>query len=92
MRLLTSSGGVVQPRAVAAVQALISDEVAAGFYDPPADPARSRTRSCASRRRSSTTTPRSGSAAITSALREVQAALLGVGRPRRVRAARAQTT
>ncbi len=39
MRLLTSSAGVVQPRAVACVQALIDAEVAAGRYEPPADPA-----------------------------------------------------
>ena len=39
MRLLTSSAGVVEPRAVACVQALIEDEVAAGAYDPPVDPA-----------------------------------------------------
>lgn len=38
MRLLTSSGGVVQPRAVASVEALIAAEVAAGRYEPPADP------------------------------------------------------
>jgi AcrR family transcriptional regulator len=38
MRLLTSSGGPVQPRAVAAVQALIDAEVSAGRYAAPADP------------------------------------------------------
>jgi AcrR family transcriptional regulator len=38
MRLLTSGTGVVQPRAVACVTALISAEVAAGRYDPAADP------------------------------------------------------
>lgn len=38
MRLLTSSGGVVQPRAVACIQGLIEREVCAGTYDPPADP------------------------------------------------------
>ncbi len=38
MRLLTSTGGVVQPRAVACVEQLIVDEVQAGRYDPPADP------------------------------------------------------
>jgi AcrR family transcriptional regulator len=37
MRLLTSSGGVVQPRAVACVKALIDAEVAAGRYEAPAD-------------------------------------------------------
>src|SRR5581483_5146944 len=38
MRLLTSGTGMVQPRAVACVTALISAEVAAGRYDPAADP------------------------------------------------------
>jgi AcrR family transcriptional regulator len=38
MRLLTASDGVVQPRAVAAVEALIADEVSAGTFAPPADP------------------------------------------------------
>jgi AcrR family transcriptional regulator len=37
MRLLTSSGGLVQPRAVASVKALIDAEVDAGRYEPPAD-------------------------------------------------------
>ncbi len=92
MRLLTSSGGVVQPRAVAAVQALISDEVAAGFYDPPATP---RTLAYAIVRLAEAFIYNDAAIGIRGdhdALREVQAALLGVGRPRRVRAARAQTT
>lgn len=38
LRLLTSSGGPVQPRAVRCVQALIEAEVATGSYEPPADP------------------------------------------------------
>ncbi len=37
LRMLTSSGGPVQPRAVACIQRLIDTEVAAGRYDPPAD-------------------------------------------------------
>lgn len=37
LRLLTSSGGPVQPRAVSAVRALIDSEVAAGRYESPAD-------------------------------------------------------
>ena len=37
MRMLTSSAGVVEPRAVACIQALIEQEVARG-YEPPADP------------------------------------------------------
>jgi AcrR family transcriptional regulator len=39
MRLLTSSAGVVEPRAVACIQALIEDEIALGAYEPPLDPA-----------------------------------------------------
>ncbi|HEY1510637.1 MAG TPA: QsdR family transcriptional regulator [Solirubrobacteraceae bacterium] len=38
MRLLTASDGVVQPRAVACVEAMIAAEVADGTFDPPADP------------------------------------------------------
>lgn len=37
LRLLTSGGGPVQPRAVACIQALIDAEVSAGRYRPPAD-------------------------------------------------------
>jgi len=39
MRMLTSSAGVVEPRAVACVQALIEDEMRAGRYQPTIDPA-----------------------------------------------------
>jgi AcrR family transcriptional regulator len=38
MRLLTASDGVVQPRAVACLTAMIEQEAAAGRFDPPADP------------------------------------------------------
>lgn len=38
MRLLTSSTGLVQPRAVRAVEALIWAETSAGAYRPPVDP------------------------------------------------------
>jgi AcrR family transcriptional regulator len=38
MRILTSGSGVVHPRAVSSVCALIIGEVASGHYDPPADP------------------------------------------------------
>jgi AcrR family transcriptional regulator len=37
LRLLTSSGGPVQPRAVACVRDLIDAEAAAGAYQPPTD-------------------------------------------------------
>jgi AcrR family transcriptional regulator len=39
MQLLTSGAGVVHPRAVSTVEALIVAEVSAGSYKPPADPA-----------------------------------------------------
>jgi AcrR family transcriptional regulator len=39
MRMLTSSAGVVEPRAVGCVQALIEEEIESGRYEPPADPA-----------------------------------------------------
>src|SRR5262249_2442811 len=39
MRMLTSSAGPVEPRAVACVQALIEEEIASGRYQPPVDPA-----------------------------------------------------
>lgn len=38
MRILTSGSGVVHPRAVSTVRAMIVSEVAGGHYDPPADP------------------------------------------------------
>src|SRR5581483_5281179 len=38
MRIFTSSAGVVEPRAVGCIQALIEEEMA-GDYEPPADPA-----------------------------------------------------
>jgi len=37
--MLTSSAGVVEPRAVACIQALIEEEMAGSGYEPPADPA-----------------------------------------------------
>lgn len=37
LRMLTSSGGSVQPRAVGSVQALIEAEIAAGTHRPPID-------------------------------------------------------
>jgi AcrR family transcriptional regulator len=39
LRVITSSGGPVQPRIVAMVTDLIAAEVSAGAYDPPLDPA-----------------------------------------------------
>ena len=39
LRILTSSAGIVHPRMVARVTGLIEDEVRAGRYDPPVEPA-----------------------------------------------------
>jgi AcrR family transcriptional regulator len=39
LRILTSSAGVVQPRMVERITELIEDEVRAGHYDPPVEPA-----------------------------------------------------
>jgi AcrR family transcriptional regulator len=39
LRVITSSAGVVQPQMVARITALIEDEVRAGTYDPPVEPA-----------------------------------------------------
>src|SRR5437667_2189848 len=39
LRVITSSGGQVQPRIVAMITALISAEVRAGTYVPPVEPA-----------------------------------------------------
>lgn len=39
LRLLTSSGGTVQPRVVASFRGLIDEQVANGSYRPPASPA-----------------------------------------------------
>jgi AcrR family transcriptional regulator len=38
LRIITSGGGVVQPRIVALIAGLIEDEVRAGTYDPPVEP------------------------------------------------------
>jgi AcrR family transcriptional regulator len=39
LRVITSSGGRVQPRIVAMITALIAEEVSAGAYVPPVEPA-----------------------------------------------------
>jgi AcrR family transcriptional regulator len=38
LRIITSRNGIVQPRMVAMITALISDEAEAGRYDPPVEP------------------------------------------------------
>jgi AcrR family transcriptional regulator len=39
LRIITSSGGVLQPRIVARIAGLIEDEARAGNYEPPVEPA-----------------------------------------------------
>ena len=39
LRIITSGAGVVQPRIVARIAGLIEEEVAAGTYEPPVEPA-----------------------------------------------------
>jgi AcrR family transcriptional regulator len=38
LRIITSGAGIVQPRIVARIAALIEEEVRAGAYEPPVDP------------------------------------------------------
>jgi AcrR family transcriptional regulator len=84
MRLLTSSAGVVEPRAVACVQALIEEEIADGRYEPSIDPA---TLAYALIRLRHAFLYHDSAAGIRGdyeRLREVQAALLGIApAPRR---------
>jgi hypothetical protein len=82
LRMLTSSGGVVQPRAVACVERLIAEQVAAGTFDPPAEPA---TVAYAIVRLAEAflyNDAVSGIRGDHERLREVEAALLGIRRPR----------
>jgi AcrR family transcriptional regulator len=88
MRLLTSSGGPVQPRAVACVKALIDAEVQAGRYEAPADTeslAYAVVRLCEAFLYNDAAI---GIRGDYERLREVQAALLGIPRPRRRRSRR----
>ena len=88
MRMLTSSAGVVEPRAVACVQALIEDEIAAGRYEPPVDPATLAYALIRLRHAFLYHDTAVGIRGDYERLREVQAALLGIapGPPRRVNA------
>lgn len=88
MRLLTSSGGSVQPRAVACVQALIDAEVDAGRYEAPAD---TETLAYAVVRLCEAFLYNDAAIGIRGdheRLREVQAALLGIPHPPRRRSRR----
>jgi AcrR family transcriptional regulator len=87
MRLLTSSDGVVQPRAVACVKALIAGEASAGTFQPPADP---ETLAYAIVRLAEAFLYNDASIGIRGdhqRLHEVQAALLGVASRTRARSA-----
>jgi AcrR family transcriptional regulator len=82
LRLLTASSGAVQPRAVAAVERLIAVETAAGRYAAPADEA---TLAYAIVRLAEAFLYNDAAVGIRGdheRLRAVEAALLGVSRPR----------
>lgn len=89
MRMLTSGGGPIQPRAVAAIQSLIDEEVVAGRYQPPADTG---TLAYAIVRLADAFLYNDAAIGIRGdceRLRQVEAALLGVpATPRRVRGAK----
>ena len=80
MRMLTSSAGVVEPRAVACVQALIEREMTAGDYEPPADPATLAYALVHLRHAFLWNDAAGGVRGDYERLREVQAALLGIPR------------
>jgi AcrR family transcriptional regulator len=80
MRILTSSAGVVHPRAVAKIQSFIDDEVRDGSYVPPVDP---RTLAYAIVRLAEAFLFNDATAAMrgdVERLREIEAALLGLVR------------
>jgi AcrR family transcriptional regulator len=79
MRMLTSSAGVVEPRAVGCVQALIEREMAAG-YEPPTDSATLAYALVHLRHAFLWNDATSGVRGDYERLREVQAALLGIPR------------
>ena len=80
MRMLTSSAGVVEPRAVGCVQAMIEREMAVGDYDPPADPATLAYALVHLRHAFLWNDATNGVRGDYERLREVQAALLGIPR------------
>lgn len=83
LRVLTSSAGAVQPRAVACIAELIADEVTSGRYVPPTDPntlAYAIVRLAEAFLYSDAT---SGMRGDHERLRDVEAALLGVSVPSR---------
>jgi AcrR family transcriptional regulator len=78
MRMLTSSAGVVEPRAVACVQSLIEEEMALSGYEPPTDPATLAYALVHLRHAFLWNDATSGVRGDYERLREVQAALLGI--------------
>jgi AcrR family transcriptional regulator len=87
MRMLTSSAGVVEPRAVRCIQALIEEEIAQSGYAPPADPETLAYALVHLRHAFLWNDATSGVRGDYERLREVQAALLGIpGKVRRSRA------
>jgi len=90
MRMLTSSAGVVEPRAVACVQSLIEEEMAAGRYEPAIDPATLAYALIRLRHAFLYHDTAVGIRGDYERLREVQAAMLGIAPapPRRVNAHR----
>jgi AcrR family transcriptional regulator len=84
MRMLTSSAGVVEPRAVACVEALIAEEMARG-YEPPTDPGTLAYALVQLRHAFLWNDATSGVRGDYERLREVQAALLGVPKQARRR-------
>jgi AcrR family transcriptional regulator len=80
LRILTSSGGIVQPRAVDTIRRFIQDEVDRGTYEPPVDPS---TLAYAIVRLAEAFLFNDATAALrgdVDRLREIEAALLGVPR------------
>jgi AcrR family transcriptional regulator len=78
LRILTSSGGIVQPRAVATIQGFVEDEVRAGTYEPPVEPS---TLAYAIVRLAEAFLFNDATAALrgdVDRLREIEAALLGI--------------
>jgi AcrR family transcriptional regulator len=80
LRIITSGAGIVQPRIVSAIEELIDDEIRAGTYEPTVEPA---TLAYAIVKLAEAFLFSDGVAGIrgdVDRLREVEAALLGLGR------------
>jgi AcrR family transcriptional regulator len=88
MRMLTSSAGVVEPRAVACIEALITQEASTGDFDPPFDPPTLAYALVRLRHAFLYDDAAFGVRGDHERLREVQAALLGIQRPGRSKASR----